>query len=63
MFKDRFIPVSVVWETTLKCNMRCIHCGSSAGIKRRRELTTKEGLQLCKDLSRLGTRLISLMGG
>jgi len=63
MFKTNNIPISVVWETTLKCNMKCIHCGSSAGQNRRNELTTKEGLKLCEDLNKLGTRLISLMGG
>lgn len=59
----KFIPISVVWETTLNCNMKCMHCGSSAGNIRRNELTTKEGLELCEDLNKLGTRLISLMGG
>ena len=59
----RHIPISVVWETTLKCNMNCIHCGSSAGLNRHNELTTKEGLQLCDNLQSLGTKLISLMGG
>lgn len=59
----RYIPISVVWETTLNCNMKCIHCGSSAGNIRRNELTTSEGLKLCNDLNKLGTRLITLMGG
>ena len=59
----KYIPISVVWETTLKCNMRCIHCGSSAGTIRKNELTTVEGIKLCDDLSTLGTKLISLMGG
>lgn len=63
MFKQKYIPVSVVWETTLDCNMKCMHCGSSAGEIRRDELTTKEGLKLCEDLKKLGTKLISLMGG
>ncbi|KYK20312.1 hypothetical protein AYK24_03895 [Thermoplasmatales archaeon SG8-52-4] len=59
----RYIPISVVWETTLNCNMNCMHCGSSAGAIRRNELTTSEGLKLCNDLNKLGTRLITLMGG
>ena len=63
MFKKRYTPISVVWETTLNCNMKCLHCGSSAGQSRRNELTTQEGLNLCKDLKKLGTRLITLMGG
>ena len=63
MFKQKYIPISVVWETTLNCNMNCMHCGSSAGTTRKNELTTKEGIQLCEDLSTLNTKLISLMGG
>ena len=61
--RKKYTPISVVWETTLKCNMNCVHCGSSAGSLRNNELTTKEGLQLCNDLQTLGTKLISLMGG
>lgn len=63
MFKKKLVPIHVVWETTLNCNMNCMHCGSSAGTQRKKELTTKEGLTLCKDLSELGTKIISLMGG
>ena len=63
MSKQKYTPLSVVWETTLKCNMNCMHCGSSAGQKRKKELTTKQGLQLCDDLHALHTKIISLMGG
>jgi len=59
----KHIPISVVWETTLACNMNCIHCGSSAGKSRVRELSTRESIQLCDDLNTLGTRVISMMGG
>ena len=61
--RKSWVPISVVWETTLRCNMRCMHCGSSAGAMRSDELTTKEGLALCDDLCDLGTRVVSLMGG
>lgn len=63
MLKSKFIPVSVVWEITLACNMKCLHCGSSAGKARVGELTTKEALNLCEELKKLGTSLITLMGG
>jgi len=56
-------PDITVWELTLKCNLKCLHCGSSAGIKRSDELSTKEALQLCHDLSDIGSGGIALMGG
>ena len=59
----KHIPISVVWETTLACNMNCLHCGSSAGKRRVKELSTDESMKLCDDLKTLGTRVISMMGG
>lgn len=53
----------VTWELTLKCNLRCIHCGSNAGEKRRKELTTKEALDVVKDLADLGVDEICFLGG
>jgi Y-X(10)_GDL-associated radical SAM protein len=56
-------PVHVVWELTLACNLKCKHCGSRAGQRRRNELTTAECLEVVEQLARLGTREISLIGG
>jgi radical SAM protein with 4Fe4S-binding SPASM domain len=53
----------VVWEITLKCNMKCRHCGSSAGKARPDELTTEQSLDLCADLKKIGCREVNLMGG
>ena len=58
-----FIPVHVVWEITLACDLKCQHCGSRAGHKRPLELTTAECLDVVEALARLGTREISLIGG
>lgn len=52
-----------VWEFTLKCNLRCSHCGSSAGVPRANELKTKECFELCEELADLGCEDVSLMGG
>ena len=52
-----------VWEFTLKCNSKCIHCGSSAGKSRVDELNTEEALKLVKDLHSYGYDGIALMGG
>lgn len=56
-------PACPVWELTLKCNLKCIHCGSSAGDERLNELTTSEAIKLVKDLADIGSRGIALMGG
>jgi len=63
MFKTKYIPVSVAWELTLACNMKCIHCGSSAGKAENDELTTRESLDLCDQIQELNCELISLTGG
>jgi radical SAM protein with 4Fe4S-binding SPASM domain len=63
MLKNKYTPVSAIWEITLDCNMHCIHCGSSAGNARENELSTKEAINVCKKLNQLGTGLITLIGG
>jgi len=52
-----------VWEITLKCNSKCIHCGSRAGSTRSDELNTEEALTLVKDLHSCGYKGVALMGG
>lgn len=59
----RFVPVHVVWEITLACDLKCMHCGSRAGRKRSSELSTEECLEVVDHLAQLGTREISLIGG
>ena len=60
MSEFTFYPEKVVWETTFACNMRCLHCGTSAGKKRGDELTTQEGLDLIDELAGLGCKEITL---
>lgn len=52
-----------VWELTLACNLRCGHCGSSAGRARPNELTTAEALDLVAQLVDLGCQTVGLSGG
>lgn len=59
----RYKPLGVVWETTLRCNMNCMHCGSSAGNARVKELNTVECVNLIDDLKDIGTNLVTMMGG
>lgn len=57
------VPQECVWELTLKCNLRCIHCGSAAGYSREAELTTKEALSLADALADEGCQVVGLSGG
>lgn len=55
--------ISVNVELTLACNLRCAHCGSTAGRPRPGELTTAEFLRLVRDLRGIGCREMCLLGG
>src|SRR3954469_23385779 len=57
------VPVHVVWEITLACNLKCGHCGSRAGKRRANELSTAECLDVVRQLAAAGTREITLIGG
>jgi len=61
--EEECVPVYVVWEITLACNLSCGHCGSRAGDKRDSELSTQEAFDLVDHLARLGTREITIIGG
>jgi len=63
MFSKKYEPRIGLYELTLRCNMRCIHCGSSAGEKRTDELTTKEWNNVTKQLADLNCKEITLLGG
>lgn len=52
-----------LYELTLGCNMNCIHCGSSAGLKRDFELSTKEWMNVTKQLADMNCKEITLLGG
>jgi MoaA/NifB/PqqE/SkfB family radical SAM enzyme len=57
------VPVTVVWEITLACDLACQHCGSRAGRRRRDELNTSEALDLVEQIAELGARDVGLIGG
>ncbi|MBE9507245.1 MAG: radical SAM protein [Chloroflexi bacterium] len=52
-----------VWELTLRCNLRCLHCGATAGHTRSDELTTAEALRVAGELVALPAGEVTLMGG
>ncbi len=63
MFNRKYVPYSTLIELTLKCNMRCVHCGSSAGYTRKDELSTNEWMNVIRQLSNLKCKLVTLLGG
>ncbi len=61
--RDALKPVHVVWEITLACDLKCQHCGSRAGKRRTSELSTEECFDLIRQMARLGTREVTIIGG
>ena len=57
------VPLVCVWETTMGCNMRCLHCGSSCEDELDNELDTDEALQLIQSMKDVGLKQITLSGG
>jgi radical SAM protein with 4Fe4S-binding SPASM domain len=54
----------VVWNTTQRCNLHCIHCYASAQDKEfEGELTTEEGFTLLDDLAAFGAPTVLFSGG
>ncbi len=56
-------PRYAVWELTLACDQKCVHCGSRAGHARKGELTTEECLDVARQLRELGVGEVTLVGG
>ncbi len=63
MIRKKYAPYSALFELTLRCNMRCIHCGSSAGDQRTKELSTEEWMQVVNELADMGCKFVTLLGG
>jgi radical SAM protein with 4Fe4S-binding SPASM domain len=58
-----YYPRFCVWELTLACNLRCLHCGSFAGDRRADELTRDEALRVADELAAMGCEKLTLGGG
>ncbi len=56
-------PRLAVWEFTLACDQRCLHCGPRSAHRRPNELTTDEALRLVRELADLGVGEVVLIGG
>jgi len=59
-----FSPKWIAWETTKRCNLRCIHCRCvSEADSQKKELTTEEGKKLLKEIARFSKPVVVLSGG
>jgi len=56
-------PITAVWEITMGCNLRCMHCGSACAGPLPGELTTKQAMDVCDSMGRLGMQWVTLSGG
>ncbi len=57
-------PITVAWELTRACPLRCLHCRAEAIPHRApEELDTEEGQALIDQVADLGTRVLVLTGG
>lgn len=60
--EKRYIPIGTSFELTYKCNLNCKHCYISP-VPNKKELTTKECLQVIDILSKNGSLFLTLTGG
>lgn len=58
-----YSPFLVVWDYTRKCNLNCKHCYSNARTISRKELTTKEALDVVDQLADFGVVALAFSGG
>ena len=56
-------PITVTWEITAACNIACVHCLSSSGRRRPRELTTQQSLAFVDELAEMQVFQIHFGGG
>jgi len=56
-------PLTVGWDITHMCNLRCKHCYANAGKRIEEEFALEEIKKIVDELDSLGTVLIALAGG
>jgi radical SAM protein with 4Fe4S-binding SPASM domain len=54
---------AVVWSSTARCNLACLHCYSDSSRRSRPELSTGEALAMLDDLAALGCPALVVSGG
>ena len=62
--QTEFIPKWIAWETTQKCNLRCVHCRCSSEMTSSEgDFTTEEGKKLLKEIADFSKPVVVLSGG
>ena len=56
-------PICLTWELTYSCNLQCIHCLSSSGVRDPHELTTEQAFAVLDELRELQVFYINIGGG
>ncbi len=56
-------PICLTWELTYACNLACVHCLSSSGIRDPRELSTEECKAVVDELQRMQVFYVNVGGG
>ncbi|MHB8765587.1 MAG: radical SAM protein [Deferrisomatales bacterium] len=61
---QEFVPKWIAWESTQRCNLRCVHCRCSSDLEAAQgDFTTAEAKKLLDDISELSTPVFVLSGG
>ncbi len=62
--QTEFIPKWIAWETTQKCNLKCVHCRCSSDmLSSEGDFTTEEGKNLLKEIADFSKPVVVLSGG
>lgn len=61
--REIYAPRIVHFDVTSNCNSNCIYCLSSDRMKKQKDLSTKKIMDVLKELSSLGTWILTISGG
>jgi mycofactocin radical SAM maturase len=56
-------PICLTWELTYGCNLSCVHCLSSSGVRDPKELTTGEAMGFVDELVAMQVFYVNIGGG
>ncbi len=60
----QFLPKWIAWETTQRCNLRCVHCRCSSDMEAALgDFTTAQGKKLMDDIAEVSRPVLVLSGG